>query len=144
MHLEVCQIPELFWKYLWKCWFGVKTHRKYYSNYSNIFLTHFFCLSFLTSKSNVSLLVGDIQCIILFSESLKQSIMCAWCQNLRRVLCTNQTETWPLVYWFLILASDLRYSNADLKISLFIRVHIKTIPWIFCVVNPRNSRVIYP
>ena len=31
-----------------------------------------------------------------------------------------------------------------MKISLYVRIHIKTIPWKFCILNPKNSRVIYP
>ena len=38
----------------------------------------------------------------------------------------------------------LRYANADLKISLYILNHIKMIPWKFCILNRKNSRVIYP
>ena len=37
-----------------------------------------------------------------------------------------------------------RYTNADLKISLYVRVHIILIPRKFCILNPENSRVIYP
>ena len=37
-----------------------------------------------------------------------------------------------------------RYTNADLKISLLVCFHIKTILWKFRILNPRNSRVIYP
>ena len=37
-----------------------------------------------------------------------------------------------------------RYTNADLKTSLDVCVYIKTIPWKFCILNPRNSRVICP
>ena len=36
-----------------------------------------------------------------------------------------------------------RYTNADLKISLYVRVHIKLIPWKFRLLNPENSEVIY-
>ena len=31
-----------------------------------------------------------------------------------------------------------------MKISLYVRIHIKTILWKFCGLNPKNSRVIYP
>ena len=34
-------------------------------------------------------------------------------------------------------------TNADLKISLYVLVHIKTIPWKFSILNPRISRVLY-
>ena len=37
-----------------------------------------------------------------------------------------------------------RYTNADLKISLYVCVYIKTIPWKFCNFNPKNSWVIWP
>ena len=37
-----------------------------------------------------------------------------------------------------------RYSDADLRISLYVCVHKKTIPWTFCIPNPNNSRVICP
>ena len=42
-----------------------------------------------------------------------------------------------------VVLKTLRYTNADLKISLYVRAHIKTIPWKFCIVNPRNSGVIF-
>ena len=35
-------------------------------------------------------------------------------------------------------------SNADLKISLCVRVYIKMIPWKFCILNPKISQVICP
>ena len=35
------------------------------------------------------------------------------------------------------------YTNADLKISLYVPVHIEIIPWKFRILNPSNSRVIY-
>ena len=34
--------------------------------------------------------------------------------------------------------------NADLKISLYVRVHIRIIPWKFCILNLKNCGVIYP
>ena len=34
-------------------------------------------------------------------------------------------------------------TNADLKFSLHVCVHIKTIPWKFCILDPKNSWVIY-
>ena len=35
--------------------------------------------------------------------------------------------------------STLRYSNADLKIFLYVCVYIKKIPCEFCILNPKNS-----
>ena len=37
-----------------------------------------------------------------------------------------------------------RYTNADLKISPYVCVHIKTIYWKCHIPNPKNSRVIHP
>ena len=37
-----------------------------------------------------------------------------------------------------------RYTNAGLKISVYVRIHIKTIPWKLCILNPKNSQVICP
>ena len=37
-----------------------------------------------------------------------------------------------------------RYTNADLKTTLYVRVRIKNVPWKFSILNPMNSRVIYP
>ena len=36
--------------------------------------------------------------------------------------------------------NNYRYTNADLKISLYVCVHIKLIPWKFRFLNPKNSR----
>ena len=37
-----------------------------------------------------------------------------------------------------------RCTNADLKISQHVRIHIKTISWKFHIPNPKNSRMINP
>ena len=36
-----------------------------------------------------------------------------------------------------------KYTNAELKIFLYARLHIKVIPWKFWILKPKNSRVIY-
>ena len=36
-----------------------------------------------------------------------------------------------------------RYTNADLKISLYIQIHIKIIPRKFSILNRKNSRVFH-
>ena len=38
--------------------------------------------------------------------------------------------------------SSSRYTNADLKISLYVCVHIDAIPWKIHILKPENSRVI--
>ena len=37
-----------------------------------------------------------------------------------------------------------RHTNADLKISLYVCAHVKTVTRKFRILNPKNSRVIYP
>ena len=37
----------------------------------------------------------------------------------------------------------LRYTDADLKISVHVCIHIKAVPFIFCIYNPKNFRVIH-
>ena len=51
-----------------------------------------------------------------------------------------------LLYSFVwhILGLCYRYTNADLKIFLHACVHIKAIPWKFCILYPKNSWVICP
>ena len=50
----------------------------------------------------------------------------------------------PITFFFIKdIFFLLRYANADLKISLYILNHIKMIPWKFCILNRKNSRVIY-
>ena len=44
---------------------------------------------------------------------------------------------------FLVIYVD-HLINADLKISLYIQIHIKIIPWKFRILNRKNSRVIHP
>ena len=44
-------------------------------------------------------------------------------------------------FWFWKYWNTLRYTNADLKISPYVFVHIKAIPWKFCILNPNNSPV---
>ena len=38
----------------------------------------------------------------------------------------------------------LRYTNADLKIYLYVQVHVRLLSWKICILNPADSRVIYP
>ena len=33
---------------------------------------------------------------------------------------------------------SMRYTNVDLKVSLYVCVHMKTIPWKFRILNPKN------
>ena len=40
-------------------------------------------------------------------------------------------------------ASVWRYTHADFKISLYVCVHIKTMPWKFSIFNLKNSGTIY-
>ena len=44
-----------------------------------------------------------------------------------------------ILYYFWLQS----YTNADLKISLYILFDTKVLPWKFCILNRENSRVIY-
>ena len=47
--------------------------------------------------------------------------------------------------WYLRITNfTYTYVNVDLKISVYVCVHIKTLPWKFCILNPKNSRVVIP
>ena len=47
--------------------------------------------------------------------------------------------------WYLRITNfTYTYTNVDLKIFVYVCVHIKTLPWKFCILNPKNSRVIIP
>ena len=37
-----------------------------------------------------------------------------------------------------------KWNNADLKISLYVCIDIKVLPWKFRIFNPKNSRAICP
>ena len=45
---------------------------------------------------------------------------------------------------FWSMPSFLRYTNVDLKISLYFCFHIKITAWTFLILNPTNSQVICP
>ena len=47
-----------------------------------------------------------------------------------------------LLQWLLL--NKLKGTNSELKISLHVWVHVKTIPLKFCILNFKNSRHIYP
>ena len=44
----------------------------------------------------------------------------------------------------ILSASDVRYTNADLKISGYVWVHVNTIPYKFPILNLKNCRVYCP
>ena len=50
------------------------------------------------------------------------------------------------VLWNIVQLIEIpvRDTNADLKISLYVYVHVKIITWKFRILNPKNSNVIFP
>ena len=58
------------------------------------------------------------------------------------VLEENQKQNMFLSISILKMIAE-RYTNADLKISLYIQIYIKIIPRKFCIFNRTNSRVIH-
>ena len=71
----------------------------------------------------------------VFSETLER-----WVSTIFRL---SNMHACISSYWVLWV-SPWRYTNADLKISLYFRVHIKMIPWKFCILTPKNTLVIGP
>ena len=68
-------------------------------------------------------------------------------------ICRKKKHSLPVILLFIspfvltIIARFLagqRCTNADLKISLYSEVHIKTISWKLRILKPKNSWVIYP
>ena len=49
-----------------------------------------------------------------------------------------------LPFFFMYFKHFQRYTNADLKISLYVLIHIKIISWNFFFPDPKNSWVIHP
>ena len=58
-----------------------------------------------------------------------------------KIKTNNSAANHVFIHYNWLCAVILRYTNADLKNSLYVRVHLKTIPWKFCILNPKNSRV---
>ena len=65
------------------------------------------------------------------------------------IFTKNNSGFWTVIwktykyYWF-IPKNISRYTNADLKISIYVRLRVKAIPWKLRILNPNNSRVISP
>ena len=65
------------------------------------------------------------------------------------IFTKNNSGFWTVIwktykyYWF-IPKNISRYTNADLKISIYVRLRVKAIPWKLGILNPNNSRVISP
>ena len=65
--------------------------------------------------------------------------------NRLRILCIEIYKTINnLNPEFIDIFLFWRYTNADLKISLYVCVQIKIVPWKFRILNYKNSRVIFP
>ena len=63
------------------------------------------------------------------------------------VLGTEQRLQCNTRFWCICCQSLIgcwRYTNADLKISLYVCVHLKTRTWKFRILNPKNFWVICP
>ena len=45
--------------------------------------------------------------------------------------------------WNFLKYTNTSKTNEDLKISIFVLIHIKIIPWSFSVLNPKNSWVMH-
>ena len=83
---------------------------------------------YIVTKSSIDL---PLVCFFFLRERLKinQADICIF--KVKTKNTTTRCEICPNL-------------KADLKISLYVGVHIKTIPWKFRILNPKDSRVIYP
>ena len=71
---------------------------------------------------------------LIYSENQWAGVMyMPWCQY----RADMEVVSFSNIYLYILM-----YTNADLKISLYVCVHIKTIQWKFCMFNPKNSWVI--
>ena len=89
---------------------------------------------------------SDIRaCTRMSPYVIRMSLVCGFTMNHTKTIpckdCKVASNEWKQI---LRKKGVYRYNNADLKILLFVRVHIKRVTWKFRILNPRNSRVIYP
>ena len=58
----------------------------------------------------------------------------------------NNTQFSKDNLWYQVSVTNgiSRYTNADVKISLHVWIHLRIIPWKFYILNLNKSRVIYP
>ena len=61
---------------------------------------------------------------------------------------TSLSQFWVFLDYLLLYRTvnffNQRYTNTDLKISLSVLTHVKTISWKFCILNSKNAPVILP
>ena len=77
-------------------------------------------------------------CYILLTDQIPLSDCFNWWDIKQYVYCNCLlTRLWRHKI------RNQRYTNADLKFSLYVRVNIKTISWKFRILNPKNSPFIY-
>ena len=100
--------------------------------------------SFPSSISSVNVTKSEVFLadLVTFTEEILNGklhfLCCGFSQKIAVFFhCSNRDIPVPCIYFFY-------YTNADLKISLYVCFHIKNIPWKFCILNPKSSRIICP
>ena len=59
------------------------------------------------------------------------------CRNIRFYILHNR---WS----FTLRISSVTVTKSAGNVHVYVRIHVKTIPWKFRILNPKNSRVMYP
>ena len=72
----------------------------------------------------------------IHNTNTKVKEQCKYQSSKMKTLYTMDHTYWSYTNW--------RYTNADLKISLYVLMLIKRIPWKFCILNAMNSQGIHP
>ena len=112
-NFSVC--TTIFNIYIWLC----RLYTKIYSEISNYWTVWFHIVNFSNQSFHI---LGNYLAIYAYSQK-----------------CTLKN----FITSFKTALKLERYTNADLKISLYAWLHIKTVPWKFRNLKPKNSRVNY-
>ena len=77
-----------------------------------------------------------------------QNIIAYWEESKQSMALSNKSVSFYTVnnWWVLGIATGkfwnlnphLQYTNTDFKISLYVRIHVKILPWKFCIFNSKG------
>ena len=124
--LKISFLSSLSSKCFWTCTFSITTLWKQTLGWENS------CRVFLKKRLLQLVLLGVLFSLASnFIKVLVQYICCF--KHIRN-------------YWkqISIIGKQLKGTLMHLKISLYVRIHVKIVPWKFCILIPKNSRVLYP
>ena len=96
-------------------------------------------------RSKSSIIPWDPECCTFNCSFLRHKLLKTWCDLLNLTVQRSSVYIKILrnIFCRLEVWCFQRYTNADLKLSSYVRVPMKIIPWKFRILNRKNSRVIY-